>query len=70
MPDPIDYEMLAEAELANAATASTPVLRRAHLDQASIFATMAERHRHATPATDAPAPEKRPWNPALSDRRS
>ncbi len=43
MPDQIDYEMLAEAELAKASDSDIPAVQRAHLDQASVFATLAER---------------------------
>lgn len=52
MQDPIDYETLAEAELAKASDAADPALRNAHLDQASIFATLAERQRLALGSTE------------------
>lgn len=45
MPELIDYETMAEAELAKATEATAPAVRRAHLDQASVFATLAERQR-------------------------
>ena len=41
-----DYERLADAELNAAATADTLSQRRAHLDQASVYATLSETTRH------------------------
>ena len=40
-----DYEKLTIAELDAAARSATPEKRRAHLDQAAIFATLGERAR-------------------------
>ena len=42
---PIDYAQLAQTELDLAARASDTERRRAHLDQAAIFATLDERQR-------------------------
>lgn len=42
---PIDYAQLAQAELELAARSPNKERRRAHLDQAAIFATLDERHR-------------------------
>jgi hypothetical protein len=42
---PTDYEHLAQAELDMAARAPSRDRRRAHLDQAAIFATLGERQR-------------------------
>jgi hypothetical protein len=42
---PIDYAHLAQTELDLAARSPNPQRRRAHLDQAAIFATLDERHR-------------------------
>lgn len=42
---PIDYDHLAQAELDLAARAPSRDRRRAHLDQAAIFATLGERQR-------------------------
>ena len=55
MPELIDYEKLAEAELAKAAEATVPALRHAHLDQASVFATLAERQRSVPVSTECDA---------------
>lgn len=42
---PIDYAQLAQTELDLAARSPTTARRRAHLDQAAIFATLDERQR-------------------------
>ena len=42
---PIDYAHLAQTELDLAARSPNKERRRAHLDQAAIFATLDERHR-------------------------
>ena len=41
-----DYERLADAELTAAAIADTLAQRRAHLDQASVYATLSETIRN------------------------
>lgn len=44
-PTAADYERLADAELTAAAAAVDAALRRAHLDQAAVYATLAETIR-------------------------
>lgn len=48
---PIDYDALAAQELTRASEATTPAQRNAHLDQAAVYATLAERQRRPVQAT-------------------
>ncbi|WP_156364286.1 MULTISPECIES: hypothetical protein [unclassified Sphingomonas] len=45
MPHNINYELLAEIELAVASRAKTDAERRSHLDQAAVYATLGEKYR-------------------------
>lgn len=51
-----DYERLADAELTAAAIADTLALRRAHLDQASVYATLGEAVRQDIDPRAVPVP--------------
>jgi len=54
---PIDYAQLAQTELDLAARSPTTARRRAHLDQAAIFATLDERQR-ADRSVGCPVPTR------------
>lgn len=49
---PAEYERLAEAELRAAAASTDPKKRNAHLNQAAVYATLAEEARRAEPTDE------------------